>query len=193
MKLLILGAGGHGHVVKEIAEAMRDTNQKPYYETIDFLDDNSSEAVGTLSELSFFVGSYEEAFAAIGKDSLRLEWIQKIKEAGYRMPVLIHPTAYVSPSAKLGAGTVVEPMAAVNTGAVIGEGGILSMGALVDHNTVIGSGVHISCGTTVKADCEIQGPTTVPSGMVVTKEMRQTLGQSKERRDTGKEKVGDRR
>lgn len=38
--LLIIGAGGHGRVVKEVAEALES------YQKIDFVDDNSPEAVG---------------------------------------------------------------------------------------------------------------------------------------------------
>ena len=45
MKLLILGAGGHGKVVKEVAEA---TGR---YEKIDFVDDHSNIAVGKVSDL----------------------------------------------------------------------------------------------------------------------------------------------
>ena len=37
--LLILGAGGHGHVVAETARAMQDSEGNPIYDKIDFLDD----------------------------------------------------------------------------------------------------------------------------------------------------------
>ena len=44
-KLLIIGAGGHGKVTAEIAEALG------VYETVDFADDNSPNAVGRITEL----------------------------------------------------------------------------------------------------------------------------------------------
>ncbi|MFR7442501.1 MAG: hypothetical protein ACLUUO_02130 [Sellimonas intestinalis] len=34
--LLILGAGGHGHVVAETARAMQDSEGNPIYDKIDF-------------------------------------------------------------------------------------------------------------------------------------------------------------
>lgn len=37
--LLILGAGGHGHVVAETARAMQDSEGNPIYDKIDLLDD----------------------------------------------------------------------------------------------------------------------------------------------------------
>lgn len=42
--LLIIGAGQHGAVVREIADSMS------CFDRIDFLDDNSSEAVGKVSD-----------------------------------------------------------------------------------------------------------------------------------------------
>ena len=45
--LLIIGAGGHGKVVAEVAEACG-------YENIAFLDDNSPEAIGKISDMIFY-------------------------------------------------------------------------------------------------------------------------------------------
>lgn len=44
--LLILGASGHGRVVKETAEAMN------VFDEIGFLDDNSEMAIGKLNDVS---------------------------------------------------------------------------------------------------------------------------------------------
>lgn len=171
MKLLILGAGGHGQVVREIAESLKNEAGEPLYEEIAFLDDNNPKAIGKFSDLGKFRNAYDAAFAAIGNDAFRMKLIENIEREGYKLPILVHEKAYVSPSAVLGPGTVVEPMAVVNTEAVIGKGGIVSIGALVDHNTVIEECVHVSCGTTVKADCYIKVCQTLRSGDVITKEM----------------------
>ena len=40
MKLLILGAGGHGRVCKEIAEQMINDVGEKLYDEVDFLDDS---------------------------------------------------------------------------------------------------------------------------------------------------------
>lgn len=92
MNLLILGAGGHGRVVKETAEAMG------VYDTISFLDDRNPNAIGQLDDYKAFRDRFDSAFVAIGDNKLRSQWLEKLRLAGYQVPVLIHPRAYVSPS-----------------------------------------------------------------------------------------------
>lgn len=142
--LLILGAGGHGQIVAETAAACG-------YGRIEFLDDNDPNAAGTISELERFRSQYGECFVGIGNNRLRLELIQKAEAAGFKVPVLIHPTAYVSGSAQLQKGTIIEPIAVVNAHAMVGIGSIISVGAIVDHDTLLEDAVHINAGAVVKA------------------------------------------
>lgn len=164
--LLILGSGGHGRVVKETAEAMG------VFEKIDFLDDNPDceEAIGLCSDNEKFAGAYSYAFPAFGNNALRMNWIERLEENCFTLPVLIHPTAFISPSASVYPGTVVEASAIVNTNSVIERGCIISVGAIVDHDTFVGYGCHLDCGATVKAHCVIKAYTTVESGKVVTRD-----------------------
>ena len=157
--LLIIGAGGHGKVVAEVA---RDCG----YEEIAFLDDNSNEAIGKISEMQKFTSLYKEAFVAIGNNKVRGEILAQLKIAGYEIPILIHPSAYISRTAKIQSGTVVEPKAIVNTKADIGEGGIISVGAIVDHDTKLEEYVHINAGAVVKADTSVPEYQRVDAGMV---------------------------
>ena len=60
-KLLILGAGQYGQVLKEVARATGD------YSRIGFLDDTPSDiALGSLKEYRTFAGQFSEAIVAIG-------------------------------------------------------------------------------------------------------------------------------
>lgn len=77
MNLLILGAGGHGRVVKETAEATR------LYDRISFLDDHNLNAIGQFRDYEAFRDRFESAFVAIGDNKLRSEWLEKLKLAGY--------------------------------------------------------------------------------------------------------------
>lgn len=160
MNLLILGAGGHGRVVAEIA-------QDCGYDHISFLDDNSPDAIGRIDELERFANQFDNAFAGIGNNVLREQLILRLEAAGYHVPVLIHPSAYVSRTAKIGKGTVVEPKAIVNAGTVVGLGCIISVGAIVDHNVVVGKCSHINAGSIVKAGAEIKERTKLEAGQVV--------------------------
>ena len=143
--LLILGAGQYGSVVHEIAVAM------DCFEKIDFLDDNNPIAIGKLQDYVKFAGAYNAAIVAIGNPKIRLEYIEKLENAGYEIATLIHPKAYVSPSSTVDVGCVVEPLAGINANVVVGKGCLISMGAIVNHNAVINDGCHIDCGSVVVA------------------------------------------
>lgn len=141
--LLIIGAGGHGQVVSEIAQSLG-------YERIDFLDDNSDEAIGKIDDIEKFL-EYENALCGIGNNQFRGEIIVRLQNAGYNVPVLIHPTAYVSASAVIDDGTVIEPMATVNAYSVLKAGSIISVGSVIDHNVFIGKCAHVNAGSIVEA------------------------------------------
>lgn len=94
--LLILGAGGHGQVVKELAESLKQ------FDKIEFLDDNSKQAIEKCSEYLKFLDEFSCAHVAFGNNTFRMEWSEKLKQAGFHLPVLVHETAWVSPSARIG-------------------------------------------------------------------------------------------
>ena len=159
-RLLILGAGQYGTVAKEVAEAMG------CYKTISFLDDKSPSAVGKLEEYASFSTRYPYAFVAIGDLSLRGEWIRRLREAGFFLPVLVHPRAVVMPSAEVGAASIIEAMAVVNSNAVVGEGSIVSSGAVVNHNATVGNHCHIDCNAVVPANEVVPDQTKIMYGTV---------------------------
>lgn len=162
--LLIVGAGGHGKVVKETADALGK------FERIEFLDDVNPKAIGKLEEMEKFQDQFDCIFPAVGNNELRRKIMENAKKMDYEVPILVHPTAYVSPSAKLGNGTIVEAMAVIHTKAVVEEGCIIAIGALVDHEALIEKYTYISCGTIVKANAKVGQLLTIPSGIIVTKE-----------------------
>lgn len=158
--LLIVGAGGHGKVVKEISEAFGYTN-------IEFLDDNSPEAIGKIADSKAYVDQYSEAFVGIGNNKFRGELLTRLEQEGFKVPVLIHPTAYVSKSAVIGKGTVVEPKAIVNANSKVGCGCIISVGSIVDHDVVLEDCVHVNAGAICKAGSFVAKETKLEAGQVV--------------------------
>lgn len=160
MKLLVIGAGGHGKVVAEVAEACG-------YTKVSFLDDNSLDAIDVIDNAEKHVKEYEYAFVGIGNNAARKKYIEVIKSLGYKIPKLIHPTAYISKTANVEAGTVVEPKAIVNANTVVKEGCIISIGAIVDHDVIIEEFCHINAGSIVKAGAQIEAYTKLEAGQVV--------------------------
>lgn len=67
--LLVLGAGGHGKVVAEIATDLG-------FVKIDFLDDNSPEAIGSVQDLPELGRDYDYIFCGIGKNQLRKQLLE---------------------------------------------------------------------------------------------------------------------
>lgn len=143
-RLIIIGAGGHGRVCAEIGA-------KVGYDDISFLDDNVYAHPGIIGRASDFKDHIEDSdfFVAIGNCSTREKIFEMIEDAGGRIATLIHPFTAISPSAKIGCGSVAVAGAVVNAGTVIGKGVILNTSSSVDHDCVIGDFSHISAGTHV--------------------------------------------
>lgn len=146
MNLLILGAGGQGQVVKELAQDVRAFNK------IAFLDDdpNNPYAVDICDNCAKYVNEYPIAIPSVGNNALRQKWIEMLVQYGFILPTLVHSTATVSPSAEIGYGTVVEAKVTVSANAKIGVGCIISSGAIIERNASVSDGAHIGCGMIVR-------------------------------------------
>lgn len=162
-RLLIFGAGGYGRTIADIARQMGA------YETIAFLDDQNQaeDILGRFQDFAGFADGETAMYPGIGDNAIRMAWLRKLEQLKIPVPTLIHPTAYVSPTAKIGPGTMVLPMAMIATGVTVGAGCIINMGALIDHDTVIGDGVHLSPGAVVKAQNRIPAGMKVESCQVI--------------------------
>ena len=155
-----MGAGGHGKVVKETAEAMG------VFDTIDFLDDHSDSAIGKCKDYKRYRDRYSHAIVAFGDNELRMDWIKELIDAGFQIPVLIHPTASISPSAMIERGSIICAGAVVSTNAWIRKGCIVSIGALVDHDSLIREGSHLNAGAIVTAGSCVSKLTKLDAGVV---------------------------
>ena len=162
-KLLILGAGGFGQTVANLAAELG------CYGKTAFLDDGRTggNILGSCAEFAAFADGQTHIYPAFGNNETRLHWLETLAAAGITVPTLVHPRAYVSPTASLGVGTVVLPMAVVNTNVSVGSGCIINIGTLVDHDCVIEDGVHLAPGAIVKAENRIPSGSKIESGVVI--------------------------
>lgn len=153
--LLILGAGGYGHVVREIAEDMG------IFDRIDFLDDSSPLAIGKFDDAEKFLKDYPNAIVALGNADLRLKYIEKLRATGFRIPAMISSEAYIAKTAKVAAGCVVEAMAVVNANAALSEGTFVCAGAIVNHNASVGKACTLQCGSVTPANSTLPDKTAL--------------------------------
>ena len=163
MKLMILGAGGYGQTVADIAR------QSGKYTRVAFLDDNAQgeDILGKCSDFLLFRDGETEMYPAFGNNRSRLNWVDTLVAAGIPVASLIHPTAYVSPTVKLGPGVMVLPKALVNTGCTVEQGCIINCGSMVDHGCVIEAGVHVCLGAIIKAENRIPTCMKIEAGQVI--------------------------
>ena len=163
MRLIILGAGGYGRTVADLAR------QSGKYESVSFLDDNASGAdvVGKCGDFPAFADGNTEMYPAFGNNRGRLNWLDKLAGAGIPTASIVHPTAYVSPTAIVESGSMILPKALVNTGCVVKRGCIVNCGAIVDHGCVLEDGVHVCLGAIVKAENRIPACMKVEASQVI--------------------------
>ena len=134
-RLLVVGAGGHGRSVAETAELSGQ------FEVVGFLEDSlpAGETVlgvpvlGPVASMADYRAAADQAIVAIGNNAVREKLVQQFAAAGFVFATVIHPQAFVSPSAVLGAGSAVMACAIVGTEARLGVGSIVNCGAVVDH------------------------------------------------------------
>ena len=172
--LLILGAGGHAKVVAETVLARGSVS------SIAFLDDRPLPPIlgwpvlGCLDQaLDLSIQEkFPAALVAIGNPETRLLWLAKLQAAGYQLPLLIHPSAWISPSAQIGPGSVVFAQAAVQAQAEIGIGAILNTGCSVDHDAQLSDAVHICPGARLAGEVKVGARSWIGIGASVIQQVR---------------------
>lgn len=167
-RLIIMGAGGHGKVIADIA-------LKNGYKDIYFLDDvkigNSMglEILGAIDLASTFNDGKTDFVIGIGNNYFRKK-IAECYDVNYVS--LIHPQAVVGTNVSIGKGSVVMANAVINACADIGEHCIINTGAIVEHDNVIRDFVHISPNATLGGGVEIGKLTHVGIGSTVINNVR---------------------
>lgn len=159
--LRIIGAGGHGRVLADIAQAMG-------YMDIAFLDAEFPnltrsgvwDVIGTPADID----DGAEYALGVGHNQTRIDLLESFPAD---LVTLIHPSAIVSPHAEIGTGGVICAGALIGAFARLGQGCIVNTGASVDHDCVLADGVHISPGVSLGGGVFVGARTWVGIGAVV--------------------------
>lgn len=100
-------------------------------------------------------------FVAIGDNQKRRTVCEQLKTAGFSLPRVIHPSAWVAPSARLGSGNLVLAGACIGTRTRIGAFNLIFPGVCFSHHNEVGDfnffapNVSIGGYTRLASNCHI--------------------------------------
>lgn len=137
MTLILIGDGEHARVVAEAATVLTSLTREQEA-SIPTLRRRHADAVFHL---------------ALGDNRLRLAAASR--HAALPWQNVVHPRAWISPSARLGRGVFVGANAVIQAGAVIGDHAIINTAVVVEHDCRIGSGAHLGPGVVLGGGVEI--------------------------------------
>jgi len=171
--IIIYGAGGHGKTLLDLLTTLG------VYRVAGFVDDGlapgqtimglpvlgGAEALPALHARGIRLAV--NAVGGIGNISIRIKVFQKLAQAGFACPAVIHPRAWVEPSASLAAGVQVFAHAYVGTQAQVGYGAIVNTGAIISHDCQVGDYSNLSPGAILAGEVQVGAGTLVGMGATV--------------------------
>lgn len=181
---VLWGSSGHAKVLSSAIAALKG------YVTVLFDSDPAASSV--LPGVELYIGlrgfdawrascqdvtSYCGLVAIGGSRGVeRAEIGLRLRSSGLLMPPLIHPRAYVCPTALIGDGSQVLALASLASDAVVAEDCILNHHASVDHECILGKGVHIGPGATLCGCVVVEDFAFIAAGAVVLPRLRVGAG-----------------
>jgi sugar O-acyltransferase (sialic acid O-acetyltransferase NeuD family) len=171
MRLLIYGSKSFALTAAELARHCG-------HDVLGFVDDFSqtSGVVGDFNQATITYSTNDCGFLlAVGYSNLPARWEawKRVRAAGYSLPSLVHPRAYVADSARIGDGCMVMAGSIVDVRAVLDEAVVVWPGACISHDCSIGRNTFVSpnavvCGhTRVGAHCFLGAGSAIADGREV--------------------------
>lgn len=150
MKSIIIGAGTYGEVYLAYL-------QEAGVEVVGFVDDNPElegtavrgiPVIGKMADLASLRESHgvEAVYCPLGNNKLRVQFLTKARELGYKTPNYIHPSVLISPNVTIGEGVYILLGTTIMPHTVIKDFVMISMGVHVAHHNVLEEGVFLSTG-----------------------------------------------
>ncbi|SMO61109.1 acetyltransferase [Solitalea koreensis] len=153
---ILIGYSGHGYVVADALicagysiKGYLDTAEKENnpYKLVYLGTEDSDSASIALKSTGFVV--------AVGNNAIRKTITEKLIDKEFFSLNIIHPSAIISGSVKMGTGVMVMAGVVVNPFAEIGDGVILNTNCTIEHECKIGSYTHIAPGVVLAGNVTI--------------------------------------
>lgn len=163
-ELVVVGAGGHAKVVVATARAAG-------FRVVAIVDDAQRRwgdqllgvpVSGPTEPVLQDLGA--RVVLAIGDNGVRL---RLVATACCRFVSVVHPSAIVDATVRLGAGSVVFAGAVIQPDTTIGAHAIVNTAASIDHDCVLGQAVHVAPGARLAGNVTLGDEVFVGIGAVV--------------------------
>jgi sugar O-acyltransferase (sialic acid O-acetyltransferase NeuD family) len=173
-EVILIGGGGHCRSVIDVIEQESQFKiagivDKPELLETDIL---GYPVIGNDSDLESLAKIHTHAIVTVGQiksADLRIKLFNLVLNAGFVLPNVISPRAYVSKYANIGKGTVIMHNALVNANAKVGYNCIINTNALIEHDSNIGNHCHIATNVVINGGVLVGQQSFIGSGSV-TKE-----------------------
>jgi sugar O-acyltransferase (sialic acid O-acetyltransferase NeuD family) len=164
-RLLILGAGGHGRAVAELAAECG-------WSVAGFTDNSPGPGVlGGDDDAEGLIRAREADAAIVGVGntalSRRTELFELLRKIGATIPTLVHPRASVARTSRVGDGTVVFPGAVLGAAVEVGDNVVLYSNAVAEHDCRIASHAYLSPGAILSGSVTLEAGSFVGAGAVL--------------------------
>lgn len=172
--ICIIGAGTYGEAMYELAE-LNGYRIKAYYDEDDEKIDKlvmGSKVIGKFSDLSETDIKDNQYIVAIGNNNARNKIMTKINILGGITPTLIHPSATISKSAKIGKGVYIQANVNVWTNVSISDYCIISPNVVIAHHSSLGKACLVSTLTGVGASIIIEEKVFIGMGSTIVTGMK---------------------
>lgn len=167
--ILLVGGGGHALACIDVIEAegrfriqgLVDTPPQKGSQRLGY------PVLGCDDDLPNLANMGCHALVCVGQiktPETRMRLFAMLREIGYPLPAIVASTAWVSPHAHIGAGTIVMHGAIVNAGAQVGENCIINTRALIEHGARVGDHCHVSTGALLNGDVHVGAGSFIGSG-----------------------------
>ncbi|AGK52655.1 acetyltransferase [Bacillus sp. 1NLA3E] len=167
MNIAIIGQGGHSKVITDLLSLSKKHSIIGYFDDrhIDLtVKDNTffGPVIMVKKLLDYFKDI--KVIIAIGDNKIRKKIVERLGFSEESYITLIHPSAIISPSAKIGTGTVIMAYSVVQADTEIGRHSIINTSTVIEHDNVIGDFVHVSPNVTLTGAVQIEEGVHIGAG-----------------------------
>jgi len=178
--LIVYGGGGHGKTLLELVQAVG------IYRVAGIIDDGlapGSNVLGVpvlggsavLKDLcEHGIRLAVNGVGGINHVDVRRKVFELLAQAGFDFPAVVHPTAFIEPSARLADGVQVLAQCDISSEARIGFGTVINAGVVVSHDCILGKVVNLSPGAMLAGGVVVEDYAQV--GMAATINLNITIG-----------------